>query len=450
MARIDGFEMRPVLTPAPLPAPQRRLARLYLWRAVWRGGAATAVLMLSILPILAYPVARYPYFQENLVVGDTEPTDLIWRWSLFVYPIVLVMVIQPMVMVIQARARLTAFRAGGGELSRERIAVWARRDSTIALDPAKAFILCVDILSNHGTVLALGYAGRAPFTHDPFRRTIRLGRLRPFWFGGSIRVQLLEGPGWTTRVTVLRCAGVADLMNMPIGEASRAVETVMALLYEGFSRHLAALDAARREQALERTALEARLHALQAQIEPHFLFNTLANLRYLIRTRPEAALDMLDHLSGYLQSALPDLRSATSTVRREAALAEHYLSIMRIRMGDRLRFDFDLAPAALDMPVPPAMLISLVENAIEHGLERATRSGRIVVGASIEGGQIVLRVGDDGIGLVGNAGQGVGLANIQERLKLLHGEAALLSVMPGEAGGVVATLRIPRPAEGAG
>jgi signal transduction histidine kinase len=433
--------MRPVLTPSPLSAPQRRLARLYLWRAAWRSSAVIAVVMLSISAIMAYPFARYAYLREIFVVGDMAPAALIWGWSLLV---------GSFVAIVQARARLTVFRKGGGELSSEQIAVSARRSSSIALDPATAFNLCVDILSNHGTALALRYGGRAAFAHDPFGRTIRLGRLRPFWFGGSIRVQLLDEPGWATRVTVRRCAGLADVMNMPIGKALRAVETVMALLDEGFSRHLAALDAARREHALERTALEARLHALQAQIEPHFLFNTLANLRYLIRTRPESALDMLDHLTGYLQSALPDLRSATSTVRREAALAEHYLSVMQIRMGDRLRFDFDLAPAALDVPVPPAMLISLVENAIEHGLERATRSGRIVVGASIEGGQIVLRVADDGIGLVGNAGQGVGLANIQERLKLLHGEAAALSVMPGEAGGVVATLRIPRPAEGAG
>ncbi len=432
--------MRPVLTPAPLSAPQRRLARLYLWRAAWHGSAFLAVVILSILAILAYPVARSPYLQEHIAVGDMVPATLSWGWSLL---------IGPMLMVIQARERLTAFRAGGGELTLERVAVWARRDSTIALDPITAFNLGVDILSNHGTALALGYAGRAAFTHDPFRRTIRLGRQRPFWFGGSIRVQLLHGPGRATRVIVRRCAGLTDVVNMPIGEASRAVEIVMTLLDEGFGRHLAALDAARREHALERTALEARLHALQAQIEPHFLINTLANLRYLIRIRPEAAIDMLDHLTGYLQSALPDLRSATSTVRREAALAVHYLSIMRNRMGDRLRFDFDLAPAALDVPVPPAMLISLVENAIEHGLERATRSGRITIGASIEAGQIVLRVADDGIGLVGNAGGGVGLANIQERLKLLHGQAASLSVMAGEAGGVVATLRIPRPTDAA-
>ena len=119
---------------------------------------------------------------------------------------------------------------------------------------------------------------------------------------------------------------------------------------------------------------------------------------------------MVDHLVAYLQSTLPDMRSASSTVRRELELSTHYLSIMQIRMGERLRFRIDAADEVLDTPIPPSMLISLVENAVKHGLERATRPGEIVIAATLQDKHLVMSVSDDGVGLVENSGQGFGLA----------------------------------------
>ena len=154
---------------------------------------------------------------------------------------------------------------------------------------------------------------------------------------------------------------------------------------------------------------------------------------------------MLDHLVGYLQNALPDMRSVSSTVGRELALAGDYLSIMQIRMGERLRFRIDADDAVRALPFPPAMLISLVENAVKHGLESATRPGELLIGAAVDGGVLRLTVRDNGAGLSDQPGQGLGLANIHERLQLLYGERASLTVEALDAGGVEATLSVPPP-----
>ena len=177
------------------------------------------------------------------------------------------------------------------------------------------------------------------------------------------------------------------------------------------------------------------------------MFNTLANLKYLIRTDQQAAQDMLDHLVGYLQNALPDMRSVSSTLGREMDLVGDYLAVMRIRMGVRLRFAVDVDEALRSLPFPPAMLISLVENAVKHGLERASRPGLIAISARYEGkgdgGMLSVSVADDGVGLTEQAGQGTGLANIAERLLLLYGREASLVVEPGHAQGVRAVLAVP-------
>jgi len=198
------------------------------------------------------------------------------------------------------------------------------------------------------------------------------------------------------------------------------------------------------EEGMERRVVEARMAALQAQVEPHFLFNTLANLRYLIRTDADAAQQMLDHLVGYLQNALPDMRSVSSTVQRELDLARAYLSIMQIRMGERLQFLIDAEEDALAMPLPPAMLISLVENAVKHGLERASRPGVIVIAAEVRGDSLRVTVRDNGIGLTEHSGQGFGLANIHQRLALLYGARASLTVSASEPCGVDAVLTVPQ------
>ena len=197
--------------------------------------------------------------------------------------------------------------------------------------------------------------------------------------------------------------------------------------------------------AMRLSALNAELKALQAQVEPHFLYNTLANTRYLARHQPERAVEMLDHLIAYLHRALPDMRSRTSTVRRECELASHYLALMAIRFGERLRYTVEVADNVADADMPPLLLISLVENAVRHGVEPMPGTVTVKVSAARDGDRLQLAVVDDGPGpgQRGPTGNGVGLRNIRERLRALHGDAASLALTRGEDRHTRAELTLP-------
>lgn len=207
------------------------------------------------------------------------------------------------------------------------------------------------------------------------------------------------------------------------------------------------LQLATEEYARERQLLEARLAALQAQIEPHFLFNTLATTRALLKQDTGKAEQMLQHLIAYLQAALPDMREALTRVGQELDRAEAYLEIMRIRLAERLTFSIDATAAARSCQIPPLMLMTLVENAIKHGVEPKPGRSHVAMRAHCEGGYLQIEVEDDGAGFQHELGNGVGLLNIQERLSTMFGAHAELSLMPGERSGVLATLRLPALAE---
>jgi signal transduction histidine kinase len=204
----------------------------------------------------------------------------------------------------------------------------------------------------------------------------------------------------------------------------------------------------RREQLIadaKRQLLEARLQTLTAQIEPHFLMNTLANLRYLIGANPRAASEMLDHLADFLERALDRSRAAHSTLGEELQLVASYLAIMQIRMGERLAFELD-APAELkSTPFPPLLLHTLVENAVVHGIEPKEGNGLVTVSARRDGERIVIRIVDDGVGLDGSA-EGFGLRNTRERLATFYDGRASLELEPAAPRGVTAAIMIPLPA----
>lgn len=195
---------------------------------------------------------------------------------------------------------------------------------------------------------------------------------------------------------------------------------------------------------LSQAALAADLKALQAQIEPHFLYNTLANTRYLVRHDPERASGMLDRLIAYLRSALPDLRNPMSTLGRECELAAHYLELMAMRYGERLRIEVSCEQGLQDLALPPLMLMPLVENAVQHGVEPHAGAVTVSVSARREQGEVLVAVRDNGAG-VGNAvlGNGVGLRNVRQRLEALYGSAASLRLGIGADGWTVAELRLP-------
>ena len=194
-------------------------------------------------------------------------------------------------------------------------------------------------------------------------------------------------------------------------------------------------------ERVARQGVQAELKLLQAQVEPHFLFNTLANVRHLVQSGSADALPMLDHLIHYLRTALPDIRSESSTLGREAELARAYLEIMRMRMG-ALSFAIDVPAEVSSQPFPPLVLMTLVENAVKHGVVPMGR-GVIRVNARRLAAVLEVSVADDGRGLDGPLGQGVGLRNLRERLLALYGSRARLLLESGESGGTVARLELP-------
>ncbi|MBI3149834.1 MAG: histidine kinase [Betaproteobacteria bacterium] len=196
-------------------------------------------------------------------------------------------------------------------------------------------------------------------------------------------------------------------------------------------------------ERLGRQAAEAQLKLMQAQIEPHFLFNTLANVQFLVETDPPRAGAMLEHLIQYLRAAIPQLREESTTLGQEAKLSQAYLAIIQMRMGQRLAFTIDIPVELAGQAFPPMVLLSLVENAVKHGIEPAAAGGKISISAARHDGMLRVEVTDTGQGLSEVPGQGVGLANIRERLLALYGERARLTLTQGQHGGAIAAVDLP-------
>ena len=192
-----------------------------------------------------------------------------------------------------------------------------------------------------------------------------------------------------------------------------------------------------------RDLAEARLQALQSQIEPHFLFNSLAHVRRLYRTDPRAGKLTLQHLSRYLASALRTLRDPWVALEKDTALALDYLNVQKIRLGERLAFSIDLDAGATEARVPPLTVTTLVENAIKHGVAPLPEGGMVTIAARRIGSTVRIDVSDTGRGFQRTVGAGVGLANLRARLATLHGEAAALSLQQNMPRGVIATVVVP-------
>jgi signal transduction histidine kinase len=208
--------------------------------------------------------------------------------------------------------------------------------------------------------------------------------------------------------------------------------------------HAAAIAAcAVDSERMDRQTAEARLQMLEAQIEPHFLFNTLANVRRLYETDRRAGATMMRSLKDYLAVALPQMRAVTCTLGRESDHAIAYLNIQQIRMGRRLVFDLDVPSQLRDARMPSLMLLTLVENAVKHGLTPQREGGRIDVRARVVDEQLRIEVADTGRGFTKSGGGGTGLANTRARLASYFGERASLSLAINTPQGVVATLVLP-------
>ncbi|WP_172961479.1 sensor histidine kinase [Pandoraea apista] len=261
--------------------------------------------------------------------------------------------------------------------------------------------------------------------------------------------------------------GLPISMWQPLNGHSLPIALLIALLatcvgtYHGWSRarlsqlREATAQQALREAAAEKALVHAQLQTLQAQLEPHFLFNVLANLDSLIASDPVRARTLLGHLNRFLRASLAATRADVTTVADEFALLEALMSIQQVRFGERLRYTFDLPEDCRTLQVPPMLVQPLVENAVKHGVEPLAGGASVDVSARRErttdgAWQLVLRVADDGAGfrdvVRGNPHEhlgGVGLTNIRERLRVLYGDTARLTLSEGVPRGVVATLRLP-------
>ena len=299
------------------------------------------------------------------------------------------------------------------------------------------------------------HAGPAAFV-----RALSLGVLALVAFG------LLERwpkrlPPWLAR-WVLQVLGVALVMPLGnlvfLGLGGPPLWTLQGFgLFVAPWVALAALvrqkDALARHQALAfelerselgRKALDARLRLLQAQVAPHFLFNTLANVQALVDAGSPQASTVLTSLIAYLRAAVPRLDEPVSTLAREVELVRAYLELMHLRMPDRMQFALHVDESALPLRCPPMTLLTLVENAVRHGIDPSEEGGRIDVDVQRHGDRCVVRVSDTGAGMrePGN-GLGTGLSTLRERLRLVFGDEATLRVSAQRPRGVSAELDLP-------
>lgn len=212
---------------------------------------------------------------------------------------------------------------------------------------------------------------------------------------------------------------------------------------EAFAQHQAlAFDLERSE--LARQALDARMRLLQAQVAPHFLFNTLANVQALVDTGSPQAPAVLRSLIAYLRAAVPRLDAQASTLAQEVELVRAYLELMHMRMPDRLQYALHVDDTALRLRCPPLTLLTLVENAVRHGIDPSEEGGRIDVDVQRHDGRCVVRVRDTGIGLqLAGGGLGTGLSTLRERLALAFGSDASLQLSAAQLRGVCAEIEFP-------
>lgn len=224
---------------------------------------------------------------------------------------------------------------------------------------------------------------------------------------------------------------------------------IFAMIAIGERRFAAEALAARQAEQIASAAqllAEARLRALQAQIEPHFLYNTLANVVGLIESQPKQARHMLERFIDYLRASLAASRADSATLGAELDMTGAYLDVLKVRMGARLRYRVEVADECRELPIAPMLLQPIIENAVTHGLEPKVDGGEIVVRAFAQGEQLCIEISDTGAGLTGAApkpGGGVGLSNLRARLRSVYDANAEVQLLENEPCGITVRLLLP-------
>jgi len=283
-----------------------------------------------------------------------------------------------------------------------------------------------------------------PYGERPF------GRWNPLeWFGtGRNQIQATVTPRQDSGSVTLICepesAAWTDWFRVDDGANLENAEAVTRAITRRVAERRRNEKADVAQTATEKELTVAKLSLLHAQVEPHFLYNTLASAQLLTRSDPVRAEEMLGHLIQYLRHSLPRTQDDLSTLGEELERALAYLEILKIRMGPRLSVQVDVPEALRATALPPMMLQTLVENAIKHGLEPRTAGGTVWLRARQHDGEVAVTVADDGEGFTGKGGgTGIGLKNVRERLRLVYGSAAALAVVANFPSGVAATITVP-------
>ena len=260
----------------------------------------------------------------------------------------------------------------------------------------------------------------------------------------AIEDEIASATAERPKVRVIRIGSFLPNLALLLIVASMVIKIVYAGRVKAEVKAAVAQETADAE-SLKRQVVEARMAAMQAQIEPHFLFNTLASIDHLIQVDPPRASKMQKNLISLLRASMPALREGASDLGRELAVVRPYLEILKVRMEERLQTEVNISEGLQSAEFPPMMLQSLVENAIKHGLEPKPEGGALVVSAEIVHGKLAVSVADTGVGFgrAATAGTGVGLANIRERLKLLFGSAAELRIAENKPTGTRVAIVVP-------
>lgn len=349
------------------------------------------------------------------------------------------------------RVRLVAGKLDKTALSsRQRLRIEVPFEADEAFDMVEAMVRelpnVVDFERTYGTLTVRARIERVmpqpqqdwqivfnPLTWFAARHNLVIATVTPG--DGTSSVTVIAEPdigGWSDWLSV------DDASNYETGEAIRR-----ALSRRVTERRHHEQDRSRQTET-EKELAEARLGLLTAQVEPHFLYNTLASAQVLVRSDPARADEMLGNLITYLRNSLPRIDGQMATLGAELERTQAYLDILKVRMGNRLNVVADIAPGLEAVPLPAMMLQTLAENAIKHGLEAKPGGGTVWLTARLVEGQLEVTVADDGRGLgAQSSGTGIGLKNVRDRLRLIYGEAARLTVTANFPNGVAATLSVP-------
>ncbi len=319
-----------------------------------------------------------------------------------------------------------------------------RQEATIELpvDAADAFSLCTDALN--------ALPGFFATKSDP-----ATGQIEGITGGGGAAYWSFGTPGeklWVKIDAAGDTSSRASIVSQPasffvvfdFGKNRKNIASVSAHINAALRRRLDEAKGLAERAEMQRALTVAKLNALQSQIEPHFLYNTLANAQSLTRSDPKRADIMLGHLIAFLRASLPQDAETQSTLGHEVDRVVSYLEIMKIRMGSRLQYRIDVDKAMREHTFAPLMLQTLVENAIKHGIEPKPAGGLIEVAAVVVGNQLQVRVVDDGQGFATDTGgTGIGLRNVQERLRISYGEGARFALQTNPIDGATAIISIP-------